>query len=348
MDEPGDGGDTGNPGDGSGGGSSGEPGALCVYEETTYFSCPGDVWSESVTRCAVVPDGVCPPPTPEGNIAGECLTSYTHLHGELHQGEDDCVALLERREQEQRSRQPEGFDEAECTDGVDQGENGLVDCGEPMCRLTRDDNVLESLACPRPDEATLVRCMNEVDDDSDGEVDCGVGIYDRPELFEDPEWVPPFTADAECATLCATVEGVNPLTCRNGIDDDGDGLVDCEERECREHRHVRVFNGEYYSCTEPEDTPQACVDSWDNDGDGLINCQDPDCGGCGDEGEGIETCMDGRDNDGDGLVDCEEPQCLQSANVLNCARPERGAACGDGYDNDRDGMRDDFDDDCAP
>jgi len=51
--------------------------------------------------------------------------------------------------------------------------------------------------------------------------------------------------------------------CDDGIDNDGDGLVDCEDGDCAE------------ACSEAA----SCDDAADNDGDGWTDCQDEDCWG---------------------------------------------------------------------
>ena len=48
--------------------------------------------------------------------------------------------------------------------------------------------------------------------------------------------------------------------CADGIDNDGDSLVDCEDGDCAA------------ACVEAD-----CGDELDNDGDGLIDCEDEDC-----------------------------------------------------------------------
>ncbi|WP_020539173.1 M43 family zinc metalloprotease [Lewinella cohaerens] len=53
-----------------------------------------------------------------------------------------------------------------------------------------------------------------------------------------------------CAPPC------EPEDCTNGIDDDGDGLADCEDPDC--------------------DCEEICDNGTDDDGDGLIDCDDPD------------------------------------------------------------------------
>lgn len=50
--------------------------------------------------------------------------------------------------------------------------------------------------------------------------------------------------------------------CGDGVDNDGDGLIDCEDGDC---------------ATTPECPEVDCEDGVDNDGDGLTDCEDDDC-----------------------------------------------------------------------
>jgi len=82
---------------------------------------------------------------------------------------------------------------------------------------------------------------------------------------------------------------------RIGIDRDGDGWLDGDERDLGT----------------PEDDPRLptqCSDGVDNDADGATDLGDP---GCRDRFAGSESpsCSDGIDNEGDGLVDMEDPDC---------------------------------------
>ena len=52
--------------------------------------------------------------------------------------------------------------------------------------------------------------------------------------------------------------------CTNGIDDNGNGQVDCSDAECANHP----------SC---QQVPKDCTNGTDDDGDGLSDCDDPDC-----------------------------------------------------------------------
>ena len=162
--------------------------------------------------------------------------------------------------------------------------------------------------------------------------------------------------------MCMLVENTIFL-CWDGIDNDGDGLEDCEDEDCKA----------FIVCQ--ENTLVACNDNIDNDRDGLVDCFDDDCfiyeicnerrekcdDGIDNDGDGLIDCMDdacaneqscleesptscadGRDNDGDGLIDCQEPSCR---GFLVCAEYSV-EACSDGIDNDADGLVDCLDADC--
>lgn len=64
--------------------------------------------------------------------------------------------------------------------------------------------------------------------------------------------------------------------CTNGIDDDGDGLIDCDDPDC----------GGVGTCPEIQ-----CSDGIDNDGDGLVDCLDSDCDS--DVAYNPTNCIDG-------------------------------------------------------
>jgi hypothetical protein len=121
-----------------------------------------------------------------------------------------------------------------------------------------------------------------------------------------------------------------PEICNNNLDDDGDGLTDCDDKdECDD-----LFNQQ--PCHET-----TCNDGQDNDFDGEVDCDDSDCfgkPGC----NTVETnCRDAQDNDGDARVDCADSNCFGQA---GCTR-ER--ICNDGFDNDSDGLTDCTDPDCV-
>ena len=87
---------------------------------------------------------------------------------------------------------------------------------------------------------------------------------------------------------------ISPLgdeVCDNDLDDDGDGMVDCDDEDC---------DGSPDCIPLPERGVAACTDGDDNDLDGLVDCDDTeDCAVVDFTGE----CCDGEDDNGNGVVD---------------------------------------------
>ncbi len=105
--------------------------------------------------------------------------------------------------------------------------------------------------------------------------------------------------------------------CRDNRDNDGDGLIDCDDPDCDT---TMVF------CDDPEsikeNTAEKCIDGADNDGDFLLDCDDPDCDTtmtfCNTassasemeyEENTLEKCMNGADDDNNSYIDCDDPGC---------------------------------------
>lgn len=142
------------------------------------------------------------------------------------------------------------------------------------------------------------------------------------------------------------------LLCGDGADDEGDGLVDCEDDDCRgrepclevvcDDERDLDFDGlvdcEDDDCRDAEVCQEEdCGDGLDDDGDGLVDCEDPGCAARAPCAE--SRCTDGRDDDGDGLIDCADDTCQGR-------RECREFNCSDLRDNDRDGLLDCADDEC--
>ena len=110
------------------------------------------------------------------------------------------------------------------------------------------------------------------------------------------------------------------VDCANGVDDDGDGDLDCSDADCV--------------------GTEACVENCDNDSDddldGAIDCFDTDCVGtvpC------VESCDNGLDDDADGDVDCFDTDCVEAPLCVE--------DCSNGVDDDVDGEINCSDADCV-
>ncbi len=90
---------------------------------------------------------------------------------------------------------------------------------------------------------------------------------------------------------CVNADPPFETNCNNGVDDDGDGLIDCEDPDCDSSNECIV---------------EICDNGIDDDNDGWIDCSDSEC-------FYLEICLEICDNDiddnGNGLYDFEDPQC---------------------------------------
>lgn len=146
-------------------------------------------------------------------------------------------------------------------------------------------------------------------------------------------------ADPGCVDPDGDDESADPprAQCRNGEDDDEDGLVDLADPGCASPRDDDESD---------DPPPPACSNGVDDDDDGLIDFPaDPGCGSAGDDDEANDTgpalpqCGDGADNDGDGAVDLADPGCSSVADPRE-VDPEEVAACSNTVDDDGDGIVD--------
>lgn len=119
--------------------------------------------------------------------------------------------------------------------------------------------------------------------------------------------------EATAASEALTVAPEAGAQCSDGIDNDGDGLVDAADPGCH---------------TDGDPNNPASFDPTDNnEGD------DGGTAGSGDEGDdGADDaqCSDGRDNDGDGLIDEDDPGCHEGNNINNPYNPDDDSEGSDG------------------
>jgi hypothetical protein len=220
------------------------------------------------------------------------------------------------------------------------------DDGDWTCTVQGDSLVCRGSSSTVPDadgwtcqaEGSEVVCSTPLfppDDGSESEWNCHYEGEILVCVADDGGDTPP-PRDGGTEDPCESAEFLPPEICGNGLDDDCDLAVDCDDSDCicDEHDCGDAEDNDGDGLADCADSDCACsefncIDGIDNDLDGLADCRDPDCV-C------TENCFDGIDNDGDGQADCRDSDCA-------CTEDN----CGDGVDNDADGTIDCRDTDCA-
>ena len=258
---------------------------------------------------------------------------------------------------------------------------------------TRAMDVARAGCTPSGAEDTDAACSDGVDNDCNGFVDC----LDRACLGTVAVTVcaapvdagrPPRDAARRDVGACTPTGAENTdATCGDGVDNDCNGYVDCNDFSCSRAAAVTVcahdggaFDGpaprdaavrrdtgvprdtgarrDVGACTASgaENTDTACSDGVDNDCNGYVDCNDFGCSRtpavtvCGDAGSALDVpvshdsgvahdsgtrrdigpctasgmentnaaCSDGVDNDCDGYVDCNDFNCSRTAAVTVC------------------------------
>ncbi len=138
----------------------------------------------------------------------------------------------------------------------------------------------------------------------------------------------------------ACQDGVPPESiCNDDIDNDGDGLVDCNDDDCCTDN----ANCPAYTTNEGANNRLCCLNTIDDDSDGDTDGADSQC-------TTPETCDNLIDDDGDGLIDCNDDDCCSDAACPQYAADE-GAnnrlCCLNTIDDDSDGDTDGADSQCT-
>lgn len=224
-----------------------------------------------------------------------------------------------------------------CTDGFDNDGDGLVDCADPDCGLTISAMPTNPACGSNNGQVTITASGGS----GNYQFSNNNIAWQVPNVFSN---LAPgnhvFYARNANGTCTASVD-VTLATgcehCTNGLDDDGDGLADCADADCRPLAsaggNVTICIGVYTTLTASATggtTPYSFT--WNNGiGTGATKTVSPanstaytvtvsSPSGCSSTAQVevdvttcAENCTDALDNDGDGLVDCADPDCIATA-----------------------------------
>ena len=191
----------------------------------------------------------------------------------------------------------------QCSDGLDNDGDGLVDTEDTGCESSGDDQEYNA----------PMQCSDGLDNDGDGSVD---------------------TADPDCEGPEDNLEGSEPILAwnGNGVPYAVGDLVTYQGNVYRcTWAHTSAPNWDpihaWYAWEESAETPPAtqCSDGVDNDGDGLVDMDDPGCESETDDNE-YDCTSDGDCSDGlfcNGQETCSGGAC-QAGTAVNC---EDGVSC---------------------
>ncbi len=176
-----------------------------------------------------------------------------------------------------------------CSDGVDNEMDGKSDCADPDCT---GKSCRTGCTCVADGGQSETGCDDGVDNDLDGKIDCldedCVGKFcTPPDIY--------FTCAASKQCKCnggVQIAEVGSVLCRDGVDNDCNGKVDCQEDSCTA-QSCTLDGGVGCECFMGSKKEVSCANLIDDDGDTRVDCADSDCAlgtACAHPDGGVGTC----------------------------------------------------------
>ena len=221
----------------------------------------------------------------------------------------------------------------DCTDGIDNDGDGLIDCDDPDCGLSLTATPLDA-SCGNNDGQVSITASGgsgnyEYSDNNiiwqAGNTFIGLAPATYTLYARNDDGTCTTSVDATVSDACED--------CTDGVDNDGDGLIDCADPDCgpivSAGPNISICPGGSANLTvSASGGTLPYTFTWDNGlGGGDSHSVSPAAtttysvtvsspSGCTGTSQITvtvtncpEDCTDGIDNDGDGLVDCDDPDC---------------------------------------
>jgi Ca2+-binding EF-hand superfamily protein len=184
-----------------------------------------------------------------------------------------------------------------CSDGIDNDGNGFIDCDDNQCSQTNDPAL--QMLCPI--ENSVETCSNGIDDDGNGFIDCNDFSCSR---CAGPDGDCISEDDRAARDYCRERGESNFEKCTDGVDNDGNGFIDCADFSCGGLESPRRAEDGTILEVDGDGYRSPCKES------AAPRADDDDPAGIAAETAAARhNCTDGLDNDLDGFVDCEDYDC---------------------------------------
>ncbi|MEZ4959932.1 MAG: DNRLRE domain-containing protein, partial [Saprospiraceae bacterium] len=228
-----------------------------------------------------------------------------------------------------------------CNNGLDDDGDGLTDCADPDCGAPAITNVSHNnpTNCPLLNNGQIT--VTATGTSLEYSIDGGVS-YQTSNVFTGLSAGSYYIRIRNSTSGCLIDYTGNPVVinnpvcieiCTNGIDDDGDGLIDCADSDCAPDAYAGsdvniCFSFSHTLSASATGGAMPYTYNWDNGlGIGQSHTVSPlvttiyhvtitSASGCSSMDSVIvtvtvcpEDCTNGIDDDGDGLIDCDDPDC---------------------------------------